>query len=308
MKMSKEFKVGLFMIVAIVLLYFGFNFLKGIDFFSSSNTYYAYYENVDKLAESNQVMLNGYAVGRVSKIEIQQAKDRVLVTMDIDSDIVLGDSTKAVLNGELLGGRFIQLEVEKQFHRILKPEDTLRAEVAKGIADFISENAAPVADNLNLTFHKINIILDALANNTRRIDSIFIELKATPTLLNRTLATTNKNIDGLGGSFQNVATHLNGTLAELKPTLENLKVFSDSLKTLQINAAISNAEQALGNLNQTLAKVNKGDNTISKLIKDDEVYVNLNRLLTSLDTLANHLDQNPRHFFAPFGKKGKVKK
>ena len=308
MKMSKEFKVGLFMIVAIVLLYFGFNFLKGIDFFSSSNTYYAYYENVDKLAESNQVMLNGYAVGRVSKIEIQQARDRVLVTMDIDSDIVLGDSTKAVLNGELLGGRFILLEVERTFHRKLEPGDTLQASVAKGIADLIAENAGPVADNLSTTFRKINTILDVLANNTRRIDSIFIELKATPVLLNKTLATTNKNIDGLGGSFQSVATNLNGTLTELKPTLENLKVFSDSLKTLQIKAAISNAEQALGNLNQTLAKVNSGKNTISKLMNDDEVYVNLNKLLNSLDTLANHLDQNPRHFFAPFGKKGKVKK
>jgi phospholipid/cholesterol/gamma-HCH transport system substrate-binding protein len=308
MKISKEFKVGLFMIVAIVLLYFGFNFLKGIDFFSSSNTYYAFYENVDKLAESNTVMLNGYAVGRVSKIEIQQAKNRVLVTMDIDTDIVLGDSSLAVLNGELLGGRFIQLEIERNIRRPLQPEDTLHAEVAKGIADFIAENASPIADNLSTTFRKINIILDALANNTRRIDSIFIELKLTPQLLNKTLATTNKNIDGLGGSFQSVAANLNGTLSELKPTLENLKVFSDSLKTLQINAAISNAEQALGNLNQTLAKVNNGKNTISKLMNDDEVYVNLNKLLNSLDTLANHLDQNPRHFFSPFGKKSKVKK
>src|SRR6187399_641999 len=111
MKVSKEFKVGLFMVMAIVLLYFGFYFLKGINFFSTSHTYYAFYENVDNLAESNQVRLNGYAVGRVSNIEIQQRKNRVLVTMEIESDIVLGDSTTAVLNGELLGGRFIQLAV-----------------------------------------------------------------------------------------------------------------------------------------------------------------------------------------------------
>lgn len=289
------------MIVAIVLLYFGFNFLKGIDFFSNSNTYYAYYDNVDKLAESNQVMLNGYAVGRVSKIEIQQAQNRVLVSMDIDSDIVLGDSSVAVLNGELLGGRFIQLEIERRFSKQLQPGDTLRAEVAKGIADLIAEQAAPLSNNLQHTFRKIDIILDGL-------DSVVVALKVTPALLNKTLATTNKNIDGLGGSFQSVAGNLNATLTDLKPTLENLKVFSDSLKHLQINAAISNAEQALGHLNQTLAKVNKGDNTISKLMNDDEVYRNLNKLLNSLDTLANHLDENPRHFFAPFGKKAKVKK
>ena len=78
MKLSKEFKVGLFMVVAITLLYFGFNFLKGIDFFSSSKKYYAVYENVDKLTESNQVFLNGLAVGRVSHIQIEQRRNRVL--------------------------------------------------------------------------------------------------------------------------------------------------------------------------------------------------------------------------------------
>ena len=67
------------------------------------------YDNVDKLTESNQIFLNGYAVGRVSKIQIQQRLNRVLVELDIDSDIVLTDSSVALLNGELLGGRFIQL-------------------------------------------------------------------------------------------------------------------------------------------------------------------------------------------------------
>src|SRR5687768_2630623 len=126
MKLSKEFKVGLFMVVTITLLYFGFNFLKGIDFFSTSNKYYAVYHNVDKLTESNQIYLNGYAVGRVSNIQIQQQLNRVLVELDIDSDIVLTDSSVALLNGELLGGRFIQLDVRAGGKK-LKPKDTLRS-------------------------------------------------------------------------------------------------------------------------------------------------------------------------------------
>src|SRR5688500_16106645 len=129
MKFSKEVKVGLFMITAIVLLYFGFNFLKGSDFFSSDKKYYAIYQNVDKLTESNQIFLNGYAVGRVSDIIIQQSKDRVLVELSIDSDIVVNRASTAVLNGDLLGGRFIQLVVGESGER-LEPEDTLRSEVA----------------------------------------------------------------------------------------------------------------------------------------------------------------------------------
>ena len=102
MKLSKEFKVGLFMVVTITLLYFGFNFLKGIDFFSTSNKYFAVYEDINKLTESNQVFLNGLAVGRVSDITIQQSRNRVVVELDIDSKIKLTDSTEAVLDGELL--------------------------------------------------------------------------------------------------------------------------------------------------------------------------------------------------------------
>src|SRR3989337_3208196 len=127
MKLSKEFKVGLFMVITISLLYFGFNFLKGIDFFARTKKYYAVYSNVDKLTESNQIYLNGYAVGRVSDIQIQQRLNRVLVELDIDSDIVLTDSSVALLNGELLGGRFIHLMVGAG-GRILKPRDTFRAE------------------------------------------------------------------------------------------------------------------------------------------------------------------------------------
>jgi phospholipid/cholesterol/gamma-HCH transport system substrate-binding protein len=304
MKLSKEFKVGLFMVAAIVLLYFGFYFLKGVNFFSNSHTYYAFYDNVDNLTVSNQVRLNGLAVGRVSDIQIQQTKNRVLVVMEIDSDIIMGDSTVAVLNGELLGGRFIQLSVGNLTNP-KSPKDTLRSEVAKGIADFIAENAAPVADNLTTTFRKINTILDALAKNTGRLDTMFIRLEATPLILNKTLNTANSNIDQLGSSYKAVAENLRVALADLKPTLENFKVLSDSLKQIELKGTIDKAQQALTKLDNAIGKFNSKDNTLGKLMNDDEVYINLNKLLMSLDSLATHFNENPRHFMSPLGKSRK---
>jgi phospholipid/cholesterol/gamma-HCH transport system substrate-binding protein len=297
MQVSKEFKVGLFMVTAIVLLYFGFYFLKGVNFFSTSSTYYVFYTNIDKLAESNPVFLNGYAVGRVSDIEIQQRKNRVLVTMEIEADVVLGSNSVAVLSGELLGGRFIQLAVG-DLSNPLKSKDTLKSEVAKGIADF----AGPVADNLQVTIRKINTLLDALTRNTGKLDTMFIHLEATPKLLNKTISTANANIDQLGTNYNALAGNLNGTLAALRPTLDNLKVLSDSLKQIQLSGTINKAQQALTKLNETLGKVNNGKNTVSKMMNDDELYVNLNKLLLSLDSLANHFNENPRHFMAPLGK------
>jgi phospholipid/cholesterol/gamma-HCH transport system substrate-binding protein len=301
MKLSKEFKVGLFMVVSITLLYFGFNFLKGIDFFSTSNKYYAVYHNVDKLTESNQIYLNGYAVGRVSNIQIQQQLNRVLVELDIDSDIVLTDSSVALLNGELLGGRFIQLDVRAGGKK-LKPKDTLRSEVARGIMDFFQQNAQPVATNLQITLQNLNVILEGLARNTKRIDTMFLRLQNTPALINKTLSTANSNIDNLGESFKSVAGNLNGTLEDLRPTLSNFRTLSDSLKMMQLNGTVNKAQQSLGKLNETLARLNNGDNTMSKLMTEDSLYVNLNQLLNSIDSLAKHFNTNPKHFMAPLGK------
>src|SRR5882762_2827317 len=98
---NKEVKVGLFSAMTLVLLYFGFNYLKGTDFFERKKIYYAIYDNIDQLAVSNPVLVNGYAVGRVSHIKILQNKqNKVLVELDIDSDLRLGDSTKAILTSE----------------------------------------------------------------------------------------------------------------------------------------------------------------------------------------------------------------
>jgi phospholipid/cholesterol/gamma-HCH transport system substrate-binding protein len=296
MKISREFKVGLLMVVGITLLYFGFNFLKGSDFLSSSRHYYVFYENVDGLTESNQITLNGYAVGRVRHIEIQQDKNRVLVELDINSDIVVTDATVAMLNGELLGGRFIQLMINRG--NALDGNDTLKADIAKGLMDY----AEPVAANLQTTMNKVNTVLDGLTTDIKRMDTIFKRMQATPALLNQTLRTANNGIGDLSASFGKVANNVNGSLEELKPTLANFHSLSDSLKRLELAQTLTKAQQTLTKLNETLTRFNKGDNTMSKLMTEDTLYVNLNKLLLSVDSLSKHFNQNPRHFLAPLGK------
>lgn len=300
MNVSKEIKVGLFMVVSLVLLYAGFNYLKGIDFFSSTKKYYAVYRNVDKLMPSNLVYINGYSVGRVSNIQFQQQKNRVVVEMEINSDIILGDSTVALLNGDILGTKFIQLDVGS-IARPLNPKDTVRSEIAKGIADFLTE---PVAD-LQSTLRKLNFILDNLGNNSQKLDEIFDGFKATPIILNNTLRNANSKMDSLTHSIRSVTTNVNRTLDKLQPTLANFKTISDSLKSVELNKTLTKAQQALTKLNATLDKVNKGDNTMSKLMTEDTLYVNLNKLLVSLDSLSKHFNQNPKHFMAPLGKSRK---
>ena len=298
---SKEIIVGLFATIGLVLLYLGFNYLKGIDFFSSTTKYYAIYENVDQLAVSNPVLVNGYAVGRVSHIKILRNKqNRVLVELDINSDVRLGDSTKAILTSEVLAGKYIILSIGT-VKEPLKSGDTIRAEVAKGLLDVFTKNAEPVADNLQTTLRNFNAVIDNLVRNTKHLDTIFMKLQSTPGYLNKTIVNANGKVDEIALSFKAVSENLNGTLNELKPTLTNFKVLSDSMKQLRMNQTLAKVQQTMASLNETLAKLNKGDNTASKLLTEDSLYVNLSKLLVSMDTLVKHFDNNPKHFLGPLG-------
>ncbi len=297
--------MGLFAFLAIAGLYYGFYFLKGIDLFSTTTKYYVVYENVDNLAVSNPVLVSGFAVGRVSDIRILTNRNHsVLVEIDIASNIKLGDSTKAILDSELLGGKFLVLVIGN-IRTPRKPGDTIYAELAKGMFDLLKNTAEPVASNLQTTLGKFNIVIDNLSKNSQRLDSIFKKLQKTPDILNMTLLNANQKIDVVSATFTEVATNLNATLNALKPTLQNFAVLSDSLKRLELNKTIVKTQKTLDGLNSTLTKLSKGDNTMSKLMTEDSLYVNLNQLLLRMDSLVDHINHYPKHFTAPLGKSNK---
>lgn len=306
---NKELKVGLFSAITLVLLYFGFNFLKGIDFFEKKKTYFAVYDNIDQLAVSNPVLINGYAVGRVSHIKILQGRsNHVLVEMEIDADIIISDSTKAILNSELLGGKSVLLKMGHS-RKSLKEGDTLRTEVAKGMFDVLSETATPVATDLQTTLRKFNAAIDNFSKNFEKLDVILTKLQTTPDLINKTLVTTNSNIETLSVSFKNDAEKIGVLLDELKPTLLNVKAISDSLKFLKLNQTLNKTQLVLTSLHESLDKLKKGDNTMGKLMTEDSLYVNLNKLIINLNQLTRHFDNNPKHFLAPLGKsKSRIEK
>jgi phospholipid/cholesterol/gamma-HCH transport system substrate-binding protein len=246
--------------------------------------------------------VNGFKVGQVSHIKILQDKgNKVLVELDIDSEVKLGDSTKAILTSEILAGKYILLSIGP-VGKPLKSGDTIRAEVAKGLFDVFTETAEPVADNLQTTLRNFNSVIDNLVHNSKQLDTIFLRFQSTPYLLNKTILNTNGRVDELTLSFKSVAENLNVTLNELKPTLTNFKTLSDSLKLLHINQALQKMQQTLTSINETLVKLKKGDNTASKLLTEDSLYVNLNKLLVNMDTLVKHFDNNPKHFLGPLGK------
>lgn len=302
---SKELLVGIFTVGALTLLYFGFYYLKGIDFLSSTKNYYAKYDNISQLAVSNPVLVNGFAVGRVSDIRLMPAiGNKVLVEIEINSRVVVGSGAKATLSSDFLGSKTILLDLG-DLKKPLKDKDTIQAEVAKGMLDMFSDAAEPVADNLESTLRKLNTLMDNLNTELGEVDILFKKLRATPDKINSTVEKIGYRFDDIAGNVKSVADKLNGTLTTLDPTLKNLKVVSDSLTQIKLNQTLVKATETLNTLNEALKKLKSGDNTASKLLTDDSLYVNLNKMLVSIDSLASHFNSHPRHFLSPLGKSAK---
>lgn len=297
--------MGVFSVIVLTLLYFGFNFLKGIDFFSSTKNYYAKYDNVLQLTVSNPVLVNGFAVGRVSNIKLlPSAKNPVLVELEIDSDVVLGTGAKATLSTDLLGSKTILLDLGDQ-KKPIPDNDTIQAEIAKGMLDMISETADPVVDNLQTTMRKLNTLMDNINSFTDQLKPIIQKFNDTPTKVNNTIDKAGAKMDELSSTFKSLSDKINVTLTELDPTLKNFKVLSDSLKQIELNKTLQKTQETLAGLTEVMAKLKKGDNTASKLMTDDELYVNLNKTLKSIDSLAQHFNSHPKHFLSPLGKSSK---
>ena len=303
--MSKEFKVGLFAVIIGVILYAGFNYLKGIELFNKTNKYYALYTNVDGLNVSNPVIVNGFAVGRVSKISIlQNRNNKVLVQLTVDENIILSDSTIATLtNSDFLGSKAITLKIG-DISRPIYDGDTLIAAIDKGISELL-ERAQPLTDNIGLTISRINEILLGMKGAGE-------DIKVTINSFNRTLISVDSMVGENRNSIKNTITdfktlssNLNDKVSSIAPVLKKADNALSKINNLEMEKSLTAFNDLLAELSKTVVAINAGQGSLGKIMKEDSLYNNLNKTLTDLDKLLIHFNENPKHFMSPLGKKKK---
>lgn len=302
MKVSKEVKVGLLAVVAIALLYVGFSFLKGIDFFDPSNTYYVLYDNVDGLTESNPVKVNGYRVGRVGSITLLQEGEetRMLVGIEVSSELKLYENSIALLQDEgILGGKSVTLRIQKG-GSLLNDEDTLRGQVDIALTQMIKDKADPIIADVDTTLTRVNSILGELSGSGRKVENTISQLQEI-VLENR------RDINAITSNVRGLTEALNDPRNGVKPLLLELNQFADSLNSLELKKTVANANQALANLQQITRQLQAGQGSLGKLLQDDSLYVNLNQSSADLDRLLIDLRENPERYldlrFSIFGGK-----
>ena len=309
MRFSKEIKVGLFAIGTITMFYMGFNFLKGIEFFAQTNRYYVIYEDVGGLTKSNPVTISGFNVGRVADIRLLQNNGNiVLVALDIDRDITLGDSAVAKLDANFLGEVSIVVDVG-DILRPIAPFDTLYSRVDPGLTEMLVSSAQPITDNLPVTIANLNALLADLQGSGEDLKKALQSFTATSNSLRYTLQENREEIKAAVIEYKDLAKKLNSSMDEVKPLISKFSVFADSLNNLELANTVKNLNIMLEETSATVSAFRNKESTLGKLMYEDSLYNNLNSTMLSLDSLLIHMNENPKHFFGPLGKsKKKIEK
>ncbi|MCG2651628.1 MCE family protein [Alloprevotella tannerae] len=304
---NREVKIALTAIVAIVLVYLLINFMKGINVFKSSNTYYVRFDNIAGLAVSNAVYANGYPVGIVRGIQYDYGNhERVVVAIELDKEMHMPRGTKAELVTSLMGGVTMSL--------MLGPNPTDNLAQGDTISGGLHEGAVEKVEALMPTIMDMLPKLDSIVTNMARLSAdpaLAQTLRNTAEITNNLRRTSAKLDAMVGRDLPQMMQHLNNTSRNVERLSNNLAAINLQETMNEVNASLAEVRQFSANINAMTndlnSKLNSRDNTFGLLLNDRKLYDNLNHTVSSADSLLINVKAHPKRYvhFSIFGKKDK---
>jgi phospholipid/cholesterol/gamma-HCH transport system substrate-binding protein len=300
MKLSKEIKVGIVSILAIALLVWGFNYLKGTNIFFKSTSVYAVYPKVPGLAVSAPIIINGVQSGVVEAIYFHPDKSsKVIVKLSITENElrIPKNSVAELISTDFMGSKAIGLNLgDSQID--LEAGDTIQSHFEKSMLEDFSEQMLPIkdkAENLMLNMDTAVVKLTATLENINGMFTAQNKRNFTQLLTN-----LKKAIEG----FDEVSITLNKTVkTKVNPTMDKFGQLADSLKSLEISATLAKAQSALDNMSAVMEKMNKGEGTMGKLMNNDSLYNNLTGATKEMEELLEDIKLHPKRYFRVLSRK-----
>ena len=295
---TKEVQIALVAVAAIVVLFFGMQFLKGQTMFSSDNTYFVRFDDVSGLSATSPVYANGYKIGVVKRIDYNYAHpDDITAEIGITREMQMPAGTTAEIVSDLLGNVQLELRLGDASDRLV-PGDTIRGGQQKGAlgkaADMIPqvERMLPKLDSI-LT--SVNTLLadPAIAKSVHNVEQITAGLTTTTAELHQLTASLNRQVPAL-------MTKADGVLA-------NSETLTQNISDLDIAATMNSVNATLANVEQMTAALNSKDGTLGLLMCDPQLYRHLSSTMSHTDSLLIDLKSNPKRYvhFSLFGRKNK---
>jgi phospholipid/cholesterol/gamma-HCH transport system substrate-binding protein len=306
LKITREVKTAILVIGSILLFFWGYSFLKGKNLFDTTRKFYVVYDNVEGLAPSAPVTINGLSVGKVNAITIQEKTGKLLVEIQMDNDVQIAkSSTASIYEPGFIGGKQISINPNFQDTNYALNGDYLKPEVKLGLTASLEKNLTPIQEKIN----KVLANADDLISNLNDV----LDAK-TKSNLKKTIAelnTTMTNFSSVSGNLDKVVTDnkdkLSAVVSNLDKTTGNFVKISEDLEKAKLGETVENLEKTLSNVNKMMADMESGKGTMGKLLKDDAMYNNLTKASKEIELLLQDLRLHPTRYVnvSVFGKKEK---
>ncbi|WP_273566551.1 MlaD family protein [Maribacter halichondriae] len=306
MKLSREVKTGIIVIGGILLFILGFSYLKSTPLFDDSKTLYAIYPNVGGLQAGTQVSVNGFSVGTVNNIRFKDETGNLLVTFTVNNDFDFSKNSKAELyDTGIIGGKGIQIIPIFDGAPMTKSGDTLQATTKPGLTELVQTSLNPLKNRIEGAVSNA----DSLMINVNQVldDRTKKDLRESIAGLSQLMKSLQGSADVLNGILSDNKGKLDSSLTNFRALTNNFAKLSDSLNNAGLGRTLASLESTVANLDNLLARINQGDGTLGKLMKDEELYTNLNNASRELDLLLQDFRLNPKRYVnvSVFGKKQK---
>ncbi len=320
--MSKEVRIGILSLVVLVVLVWGFQFLKGKNLFADIQQFHVKYDNVEQLEVASQVLVNGYKVGAVTKIKMDPDDfSKVLVDIDVKGSIKVPKNTQAtIISLGLVGGKAIVLDIDRDCSGAdcAQSGDYLPGGMRGMLSSMVPENE--LDRYMNKLKSGFKGTLDSTGGNDMVNQSKIIvkNLAAITDRLDRMLSKTDKNIEASVANVAALTKSLKASDVKISSILDNLNQLTLSLKNAHVDSLVIKGDDAVAQLTKSMKeiknilskadssiksfdgimnKVNKGDGTLGKLLKDEKLYDDLNLTVKHTNLLLQDMRLYPGRYF-----------
>ena len=306
MKITKEIKTAILVIASLLLFIWGYSYLKGRDLLTEYKIFYIQYDNVEGLAISAPVTINGLVVGKVNKITLNNTTGKLVVELQIKTDFPISKSSIVnIYEPGLIGGKQIQIVPNLSDKNLAVTGDNLQGGVKQGLTDLVAEKLTPLQEKVE----KLVVTADVFVKNLNSV----LDPKTKENLQN-SISNLNETLIELHSATKNVnevidenKSKISGAITNINKVTSDFSKVSDSISKANIGKTIKNLEQTLSKVNGILVDVQSGKGSFGKLMNDDALYSNLNKTSKEIELLLQDVRLNPTRYVnvSLFGKKNK---
>lgn len=294
---TKEVKIALIALVGIVVLFYGLQFLKGLNVFSSDSSYYVAFDDVSGLSSSSPVYANGYRVGVVKSLSYDyNPQGKIIAELGLDNNMRVPQGSHAELASDLLGNIKINLVLSDDPIHMLSKGDTISGKTEQGLMNKVG-NMVPAIERmlpkLDSIMASLNILLadPALRNTLHNVEGMTGNLNATSAELKTLSASLNREMPAM--------------MQKTNDVLDNTQQLTGNLAAIDIAEMTEKVNKTLANVEQMTQKLNSNEGTLGLLMRDATLYHNLSSTAASADSLLIDLKEHPKRYvhFSIFGRK-----